>query len=151
MKIFLLLFLLVIHVPAQADGGCTSKLQGFVSRSGYKVREAKPCKVWLASDALAIPKEGGMQGMLLIAQEGSMGMLGAVVQVKARLDLSSDLLKRLLQLNNELEYAKVGIDHDGDLFVRTELRMDTLTEADFKATVKNLNEAASKVWAALNK
>ena len=89
--------------------------------------------------------------MLLIAQSCDTGIVGTVVQVKAKLDLSPTLLVKLLQLNNDIEFAKVGIDNDGDLFLRSEFSLKTLTEEDFKATVKNLIEASSKVYAALGK
>jgi hypothetical protein len=151
MKTFVLLLLLACHVPGRAEEGCTSKFKDFLNRSSYKVREVKPCKVWVVSDALTIPQEAGLQGMLLIAQEGEMGIIGAVVQVKAKLPLSADLMLKLLRLNNEFEFAKVGIDTDGDLFIRTELRMKTLTEEEFKTSLKNLIEVGSQVYSTLKK
>ncbi len=151
MRRLCLLLLLACSLPALAEDGCKSKLQEFVNRSGFTVKVARPCQVWVAIDALSIPREGGLQGMLLIAQEGELGILGTVVQTKAKLSLSAELMTRLLQMNNEIEFAKVGLDSDGDLFIRAELRMNTLTEEEFKATVKNLTEASAKVYAALKK
>jgi hypothetical protein len=130
---------------------CTSKLQGFVNKTGYKIKVAKACAVWTATDALTIPRGEGATGLLLIAQEGEMAIVGVVVQSKANLNLSADLLLQLMKMNNELEFVKVGIDNDGDLFVRTELHMPSLTEDDFKVAVKNVVEGSGQVFAMLKK
>ncbi|HXH37836.1 MAG TPA: YbjN domain-containing protein [Thermoanaerobaculia bacterium] len=141
---------LACSIPALGEE-CTSKLQGFVNQTGYKLIVAKPCAVWIASDALTIPHGEGLTGLLLIAQQGDMGVVGAVVQPKAKLKLSADLLLKLMQLNNELEYTKVGIDSDGDLFVRAELHMTSITAEEFSAVVKTIVEGSNKVYDALKK
>lgn len=46
---------------------CSSRLQGFVNKTGYKLIVAKPCKVWVATDALTIPRGEGVTGLLLLA------------------------------------------------------------------------------------
>jgi hypothetical protein len=145
-----ILLSLAFTVPALSEE-CTSKLQGFVNKTGYKLTVAKPCAVWIASDALTIPQGEGLTGLLLIAQEGEMGIVGAVVQPKAKLKLSADLLLKLMQLNNDLEYSKVGIDNDGDLFVRAELHMTSITAEEFSATVKAVVEGSGKVYDTLKK
>ena len=37
-----------------------------------------------------------------------------------------------MRLSNDLDYVKIGIDNDGDLFVRAELRVRMLDAAEFK-------------------
>ncbi|MBZ5522564.1 MAG: YbjN domain-containing protein [Acidobacteriia bacterium] len=145
-----LLLSLALCAAAQSQE-CTSKLQGFVNNTGYKIKVAKACQVWVATDALTIPQGDGLAGLLLIGQEGEMGVVGTVVQTKAQLNLSADLLMKLMQMNNELDFVKVGIDNDGDLFVRSELRMASLTAEDFKASVKNVVDASSKIYSLLKK
>lgn len=74
-----------------------------------------------------------------------------MVQPKAKLNLSADLLLKLMQLNDDLEFVKVGIDHDGDLFVRAELRVGSMTAEDFSASVKKVVEASTQIYAMLKK
>ncbi|HJX84833.1 MAG TPA: YbjN domain-containing protein [Candidatus Angelobacter sp.] len=147
-----LLLFLVFSAPALSQE-CISKVQGFVDKTGYTITLVKPCKAWVAADALAIPKGDGLSGLLLIAQEDESGLvgIGTVVQSKAKLNLSADLLLKLMRLNDELDFVKVGIDRDGDLFVRTELRMASLTAEDFSATVKSVVQASTRVYALVKK
>ena len=152
MKNFAAGVLLVLTLSACGLGQeCTSKLQDFVNKSGYKMTVARPCKVWIANDILAIPQGDGLQGKLLIGEEGEMGVIGTVVQPKAKLDLSAETLLKLMKLNNELDYAKIGIDNDGDLFVRAELRISSLTADDFTASLKQVIASAKQVYEALKK
>lgn len=152
MKNFAAGVLLVLTLSACGLGQeCNSKLQDFVNKSGYKITVARPCMVWVAKDALAIPQGVGLQGMLLMAQEGDLGLIGTVVQPKARLDLSAETLLKLMKLNHTLEFVKIGIDDDGDLFVRAELRMGSLTADDFTASLKQVIASANQVYDALKK
>ena len=147
MKKLALASLLLLALSTQAmSEECTSKLQEFVNSTGYTIKVAKPCTVWMATDALSIPRGEGVTGLLLIAQEGDIGIVGAVVQPKANLNLSADLLLKMLQLNNDVDFVKVGIDSDGDLFVRSELRMASLTDDELKDTVNRVVQATSKVY-----
>ncbi len=50
------------------------------------------------------------------------------------------------QVNNDVDFVKVGIDSDGDLFVRSELRMASLTDDELKDTVNRVVQATSKVY-----
>jgi hypothetical protein len=143
-----LLLSLAFSNPAMSQE-CTSKLQGFMNKTGYKLIVAKPCKVWVATDALSIPRGEGVIGLLVVGQEGEMGVVGTAVQSKAKLKLTSGLLLKLMRLNDELEYVKVGIDDDGDLFVRAELHMASVTAEEFSAAVKKVLEGSTKAYAML--
>jgi hypothetical protein len=126
---------------------CTSKTNDYVTASDYKVTVAKPCSVWFISEALDIPRNG-LQGLILVAEENGMVIIGTVVRPKASLDISAATLLELMRLNNELDFIKVGIDHDGDLFVRAELRARMLDAAEFKTAVQNVIGASAKALAA---
>jgi hypothetical protein len=130
---------------------CASKVQGFVNATGYTITVAKPCEVWVAQNALTIPRGAGVTGLLLIAQSGETVIVGGVVQSKDKLTLSADLLMKLMQTNNELEFAKIGIDNDGDLFVRAELHASSVTADDFSSAVKNVVEGSRRVYDLLGK
>lgn len=145
-----LLLSLVFSSPALSEE-CTSRMQEFVNKTGYKITTARPCNVWLATDALSIPRGEGLVGVLLIADGGEIGIIGSVLQTKAELKLSPELLLKLMQLNNKLDYMKVGIDNDGDLFVRAELHMSGLTAENFSATIKNVVRASNTIYDMLKK
>jgi hypothetical protein len=126
---------------------CTSKTTDYVNASGYKITVAKPCAMWFITVALDIPRNG-LQGLVLIAEQSDMVIIGTVVRPKATLDTSASTLLKLMRLSNDLDYAKIGIDNDGDLFVRVELRTRMLDAAGFKTAVQDVVSASAKAYAA---
>lgn len=147
MKKFAVSVLLVVTLNGLGLAQCTSKTDGYVTSSGYKVSVAKPCAMWFISDALDIPRNG-LQGLILIAEQNDMVIIGTVVRPKATLDTSAATLLKLMRLSNDLDYVKIGIDSDGDLFVRVEVRSRMLDAAEFKTTVQDVIKASAKAYAA---
>ncbi len=132
---------------------CSAKITAFFAGSGYKPIPTKQCGVFFIADALPDLPHGGLQGMLLIAEDAKsdMLMIGTVVQPKADVDLSQASLLKLVQLSNDIDYAKLGIDNDGDLFVRTETSLRITDEASFKQALERVVKAANQVYAVVKK
>lgn len=137
-----LAFVIVLSILGQAQ--CNSTVTEFVEKSGYKFNTYSKC-VWIISDALTIPHDG-LQGSILIGEQDDFIGVGAVIKLKAHLDLSSATLAKLLRLNNELDFVKVGIDNDGDLFLRAELHKKTLDSAAFKDVFDRIKNESKKVY-----
>jgi hypothetical protein len=148
MKTLIAGVLLVFSLGGQGLAQCPTKINDYVNASGYKFSVAKPCSMWLISDAVKIPRDGA-QGVLLVAEEGEMLIVGTVVQLKAKLDVSAPALLKLMRLNHELDYVKIGIDNDDDLFVRLELHARKVDAADFKAAIATVITAAGKIYTAI--
>lgn len=141
---------LAFSLPALSqEPQCRSRMQELVAQSGYTIRLIQPCKAWSATNSLGIPRALGTKDQLLFAEEGELGLVGVQVQSKAQLNLTSALMLKLLKLNSVMDYVKVGIDHDGDLFVRAEFHLPTISPAEFNDTVKQVVAASTKVYNAL--
>jgi hypothetical protein len=139
--------LVVLALGGLSAAQCTSKINDYVTGSGYTVKVAKPCAMWIISDALDFPRNG-LQGLILVAEQGDMLIVGTVVRPKATLDTSAATLLNFMRLSNDLDSVKIGIDNDGDLFVRVELRSRMLDAAEFKTTVQDVIKASAKAYAA---
>ena len=140
-------FLAVLVLCGLSAAQCTSKTNDYVKASGYKVTVAKSCSAWFIEGALDIPHKD-LQGLILIAEQSDMVVIGTVVRTKATLDTSAATLLKLMRLSNDLDYVKIGIDNDGDLFVRVELRARMLDAAGFKTAVQDVISASAKAYAA---
>jgi hypothetical protein len=51
----------------------------------------------------------------------------------------------LLRLNDLVDFVKIGIDKDGDLFVRHEIKTRVLNVQEFKEAVENVARVAQRV------
>ncbi len=144
-----LLFALAFALPAFSQD-CTSKVQAALDHSDIRVQTLAPCRVWKVTEFQSIPRGDGLTGVLLIGVKDDVVVVGTVLRTKARLHLTSDLQLKLLQFNNELDWVKVGIDHDGDLFLRQELRLSALTPDELKTSIATVADASVQVYAALD-
>ena len=79
------------------------------------------------------------KGKLVVVAKGGY-FLASFAQVlpKAYLPRTDTVLFNLLQLNDTLNYSKVGIDQNGDLFVRIEARADFMDKHEFDRIINNL-------------
>lgn len=136
---------LVMALGTVAQAQCNSATAEFVNASGYKFKSDPECKYFVMFDALTIPHDG-LQGSVLIGEQEGIVVVGAVIRLKAHLDLSSATLAKLLHLNHELDFLKVGIDHDGDLFLRAELHKKSLDSAALKEALDLVKNGSQKVY-----
>lgn len=81
---------------------------------------------------------------MLVAAGAEFLVLGIIVAVKKNMRVSADLEFKLLKLNHNLDYVKVGFDDDDDLFVRTEVRIRQIDLPGFKAMVEDVDSGAVK-------
>ena len=130
---------------------CTSRLQAILDHSGYQVRVLKPCESWMLTEVQTVPRGDGITGLLLVGVQDDIVVIGTVVRTKAKLELTVDLSRKLLQLNHEIQWIKIGIDHDGDLFVREEYRLDHLTPDAFNDAITDVANASKEVAALFDK
>lgn len=134
-------------VPVLAQQNCSpteEKVAQWIRSTGYKYRAAS-CAVWLVEGAVgSLPAEN-----MLVGVEGDALVMGFVAVKKADLDLSAATLQKLLEENNNIDYAKIGIDNDGDLFVRQELHVPQLDEGSFKQAIHDVSTAMEKVHSVL--
>lgn len=125
---------------------CSSRMQTLLDQSGYAYKVNIPCKAWMGTAPLKIPRGQGAIGLILFAEVGDVGIIGIPVEAKAKLNLTQDLMFQLLRLNHGMDYLKVGLDTDGDLFVRSEFHLSSITPAQFNDTIQQVVAGSNDVY-----
>ncbi|HYP26811.1 MAG TPA: YbjN domain-containing protein [Blastocatellia bacterium] len=74
-------------------------------------------------------------------------VLFTIVAEKDSLRLTPGVIQKLLQLNGDLDRVKIGIDKDGDLFVRTDLSIRVLDVREMKENIEQVAAATDVVYA----
>ena len=59
------------------------------------------------------------------------------------------MMKKLLGLNEQLDRVKIGLDKEGDVFVRIDLSIRILDKQELKENLDQAAAAANDVFAAL--
>lgn len=86
--------------------------------------------------------------VITIGHEGLLIMV-AVVAEKKDFKATPELMTKLLKLNDDYDRIKVGIDKDGDMFVRVDLTLRVTDSQEFKLNVEQVSAAADEIAATI--
>lgn len=146
---FALITLLAISASAQdkkvvLDKASATKIVQMLEDSGHVYGKAAD-NVWSVKfrgnniDDIAV---------ITIGHEGLL-ILVAVVAEKKDFKASPEMLMKLARLNDDYDRIKVGIDKDGDLFVRVDLTLRVTDSQEFKMNVEQVSAAADEIAAVI--
>src|SRR5712692_11652927 len=71
----------------------------------------------------------------------------ATVTQKAKIRKTPQLMEALLSANHEYDYAKIGLDKDGDLFVRIDTPSRLIDAKELKSVIDQVANASDEVFA----
>ncbi|HEV2109930.1 MAG TPA: YbjN domain-containing protein [Gammaproteobacteria bacterium] len=130
--------------PAPKPDFNAAKVFRLLDASGYEYTK-KSDTVWY------IVKHGDHLGDFKVigANEGDLLVVFVTVAQKAHIQMDLDLASKMLSLNNDLDQVKIGIDNDGDAFVRTDISIRILDKEAFKAVIEQVAAAAEETYAAM--
>jgi hypothetical protein len=86
---------------------------------------------------------------VVIAGHEKLLVLISVVAEKKDFNLSPEMMKKLLALNDDFDRVKIGIDEDGDLFARIDLSLRVVDAQEFKVNVEQISAAVDETYAAI--
>ena len=83
---------------------------------------------------------------VVFAVEEDLLVTFVTVAAKAQFQKTPAFLEALLKFNSSLDFVKVGLDSDGDIFVRCDSRVRTLDASSFKAMMDQVAASANDVY-----
>lgn len=134
----LITLFLAAGVSAQTTAPETSmkKIAGIVKATGRTYTT-------LPSGALMV--DTPRDKLLVVGKGNFLIMTFGQILPKTYLPRTDTVLFNLMRLNDSLNFSKVGIDSDGNLFLRVETRTEVVDKYDFDRTVKQLVEDYDRV------
>jgi hypothetical protein len=106
----------------------SAKVDQWVKQSGFNYTKASET-VWVVkSKGKVLP-----EFETFVATNENVVVIGVVMAKQKNLKMSQESLLKILKLNHENDFVKIGIDEDNDLFVRLERKVRTLDFEEFKS------------------
>jgi len=130
----------LVESPAAA---AMSKLLEGTGLAHNKIRET----VWTVPFKGEVRKDFNV--VVALVSDGSVVVLFAVLAEKAQMKASPELWQQLLRMNDQFDRVKVGIDGDGDAFVRVDLSLRVLDPEELKANLEQVAAATDEILAAI--
>jgi hypothetical protein len=118
-----------------------AKILQVLQGSGYQFTQHR-------ADVWSINRTGNsLKNMRVVVSVGSdLLVIFVTVAPKARLKMTPEFMLAALRLNNSLDRVKIGIDDDGDFFVRTDTSVRVVDVTELKAQVEQVAAAANEVY-----
>jgi len=127
--------------PSKQTQASVAKMLELLPKSGYQFKQYSPV-VW------GVDFEGKAIGnirVIMVAQENIV-VIFAIIAKKAEIPLTAEFLQTMLKCNHKFDRVKVGLDEDGDAFVRTDTSSRVLDGEEFKAIVEQVAAAANEAY-----
>jgi len=140
----LVVFLAVLAMPAGpalAQIGGVAKVGQLLKASSYDFSQ-KTDSVWSAD----FKGKSLTSFRLVVAVQDDVMVTFVTVAEKPRIPLSVDFMHKLLRFNSSLDRVKIGLDDDGDLFVRCDASVRILDGKELAAIVDQVSAAADEVY-----
>jgi hypothetical protein len=129
---------------AGQDKASAGKVVQLLEEAGYSYAKAAD-SVWTVDfHGKALP-----EFKLIATTNQDLVILFVIVAEKKDIKLTPEAMLKLLRLNDNLDRVKIGIDKEGDLFVRVDLSARALDGKEFKQNLDQVAAAADEVFAAI--
>lgn len=131
------------QTAAPQPPSCKDRINSLIKETGYPLRvNAKRDDVWAMN--LDMPH---VKNNKLIMSIGSDLLVTFVTLVrKRRLPATSDFYFKALRFDDTLDRVKIGIDRDGDLFVRIDSTCSEMTPAEFRRVVDQVKSSSEEIY-----
>jgi hypothetical protein len=126
---------------AQTSSASSAKITSLTKASTRKYI-AKTDTVWYAE---CQGKSLQNFKVVLAVQDDLLVTFVTVVQ-KQQFQVTPEFARALLKFNSRLDFVKVGLDDDGDIFVRCDSSVRTLDNESFGAMVDQVTASANEVY-----
>ncbi|MBK9154035.1 MAG: YbjN domain-containing protein [Chloracidobacterium sp.] len=136
--------LLLIGMDVHGQESHSQKVARVINETGFNFTKASE-GVW------TIPFEGKVQKDITVVISVSEDLLTlfSIVAVKKDFKPTPELHQKLLRFNDDLDRVKVGIDKDGDIFVRIDLGIRIMDKEELRANIDQVAAAADEVFKAV--
>lgn len=135
-------FALSVESYAQSTTAASSaKVTKLLDDTGYTFTR-KTDNVWYA----VINRKTLKNFKLIVTTQDDLMVAFVTVAPKARIKKTPEFIETLLKFNNSLDFVKVGLDRDGDIFVRTDASVRTLDAQQLKEIIDQVAASANEVY-----
>jgi len=119
-----------------------TKVAQLLSRSGYTYTTHNKT-TW--STELERKNIGKVR--VIISVGGDIVVIFAILAKKANIQKTTQFLETLLSANHDYDYAKIGLDKDGDLFVRIDTPARVIDGQDLKSVIQQVANSSDELYA----
>ena len=136
---------LLFPASARADNATDSvKIEALLKQTGLTYERK-------AEEVFVLPHEGKNLGdfQVVLANGDGIEVMFVIIAKKARISMTPELAQKMLFANHNYDRVKVGLDDDGDAFVRDDATIRVLDASELKVNINQVAAAADEIYGEL--
>jgi hypothetical protein len=119
-----------------------AKVAQLLNGTGYTYVQRTPT-VWY----IVMNRSSLKDFKLILASSDNLVVIFVTVLKKQQMQMTPEFMLSELQNNDKFDYVKIGIDKDGDLFVRTDCTPRVMDAQELKSQIDQVAAASNEVYA----
>ena len=132
-------FIAVAATPLHAQE--PKRLEQMLKDTGYKVTTHN-ANTW----SIEFERKRLGKFKVILSTGSDIVVTFAILAKKANINKTAKMMDALLTANHEYDYCKIGLDKDGDLFVRIDTQMRTIDSRELKSVIDQVANASEEVY-----
>lgn len=143
-RLLVIACVLMLGMTAFGQESSSQRVARVINETGLSFTKASD-SVW------TVPYQGKARKDIIVVASvtGDLITLFSVVAEKKDLKPSPEMLQKLLKFNADFDRVKVGIDKDGDVFVRIDLSIRVLDKDEMTVNADQVAAAADDIFKGL--
>lgn len=143
-RLLVIACVLILGMTAFGQESSSLRVARVINETGLSFTKA-------AENVWTVPYQGKARKDIIVVASvtGDLITLFSVVAEKKDLKPSPEMLQKLLKFNADFDRVKVGIDKDGDVFVRIDLSIRVLDKDEMTVNVDQVAAAADDIFKGL--
>ena len=127
---------------AQTPDPGAAKVEKLLKTTGFTYKTHSPNTWSIEFDRKSIGKV-----RVIISTGSDIVVTFAILAKQAAISKTPQMMETLLTTNHEYDYCKIGLDKDGDLFVRIDIPLRLIDSRELKSVIGQIANASDEVYA----
>jgi hypothetical protein len=133
---------LSLGVVAQAVSAQAMGMDDMLKQTGYNYTTHNPT-TW----SIDLNRKHLGKAKVILSAGSDILVTFVIVAKKAAIQKTSQMMDALLTANHDYDYAKIGLDKDGDMFVRIDMPLHSVDPDELKQIIDQVANASDEVYA----
>jgi hypothetical protein len=125
-----------------SEAARAAKVEQLLKQTGFTYKTHSP-NTW----SIEFDRKNLGKFRVIISTGSDIVVTFAILAKKAEINKTPDMLETLLSTNHNYDYAKIGLDNDGDMFVRIDCSLRLIDSQELKSIIGQVANASDEIYA----
>jgi hypothetical protein len=132
---------LCVGVASQLAWAQSTGMDAMLKQTGYAYNTHNPT-TW----SIDLTRKNVGKVRVILSTGSDILVTFVILAKKAQIQKTPQLMDKMLTANHDYDYTKIGLDKDGDMFVRIDMPLRTVDATELKSIIDQVANASDEVY-----